>query len=325
MSKLDEILSDKQIPKNIIKMIMNLDDNGKKALDSYYDETSEFFQNAHPMLLARRFLADPYKYSELYHYTESKALEAIFSSKTFLIGSIMHMNDDKEMRHSFELCIELLKEMNATKAEIDEFKLQWIFTMIHFDAYIWSFTVNDSSMAMERYGNLNIEFNNQTLQEKLANRFTPLNFANGWMKEGEAFVFPLVVNYDRDYQLNYLRPIIRGVLSCIQNMKIDSYDMRKIIDESLRSLYILSLCFKRPEIFEEREIRFVILRIIENGKTQEDTIFNGKPMIKLPINENDISAIIINHDWDGKEEKIFDILHKSGFSNVEIRKTRLPY
>lgn len=30
MSKLDEILSDKQIPKNIIKMIMNLDDNGKK-------------------------------------------------------------------------------------------------------------------------------------------------------------------------------------------------------------------------------------------------------------------------------------------------------
>lgn len=61
MRKLDEILGNKNIPKEIVKKVMSLDENGKKALDSYYDESSEFFQNAQPALLARRFLADPQK------------------------------------------------------------------------------------------------------------------------------------------------------------------------------------------------------------------------------------------------------------------------
>ena len=215
--------------------------------------------------------------------------------------------------------------MNATEDEIHEFQCQFIFTIIHFDAYIWSFTDNDSSLAMQRYGDVNIEFDNQRLQEKLADQFTPLNFANGWMKEGDAFVFPLVVNYDRDYQLKYLQPIVRVILSSIQNMKIDPYDMNQLLNESMKSLYILSLCFKRSEIKEEKEIRFVILRIIRNGETQEDIEFNGKPMIKVTIHQDDIPAIDISHVWDGKGQQMLELLHKNGFNKTQVRKTRLPY
>lgn len=325
MTKLEEILSSGSIPSEIIQKINKLDEGGKDALNSYYDETSEFYKNAQPMLLARRFIADPQKYATLYHYTTSDALEAILKAKTFLAGSINYMNDEKEIKHTINLSTSLLNKLGASEQEITQFKYNFIRAMSFFDVYLWSFTTNGSSMAMGRYGDVALGFNNQELQNILADNFTPRSFANGNMKNGDAFVFPLIVNYDKNFQLNYLFPIIKVILSCIRNMEIDPIDMSEILNSSLRSLYILSICFKRPEIWEEREIRFLILRITDDRTTNADVVLNGKPRIEVPLDFNCLRQVIIDRSWSGKEDEMRKLMDKYGFYKTNVSLTKLPY
>lgn len=138
-------------------------------------------------------------------------------------------------------------------------------------------------------------------------------------------MFPLRVNYDQKYQLDYLFPIVKVALACIQNMKIDPFDMKKILKDSMAALYLLSLCFKRYEIREENEVRFLILRVVTDGTTQEDLSFNHRRMVKVGIDDKFLRSIIINRNWDGKEKILSDMVRKYGFINTEIKKTTIPY
>ena len=74
---LDEILNSTKFPdevtrNQVFETVNSLDQDGKEALLAYQDESSEFFQNAQPELLAKRFLAEPNKYPQLFHYTTHK-------------------------------------------------------------------------------------------------------------------------------------------------------------------------------------------------------------------------------------------------------------
>ncbi|MFT8393769.1 MAG: hypothetical protein ABF624_07050, partial [Liquorilactobacillus ghanensis] len=48
--RLTEILKDKCIPKNLWEMIESLPQNGRIALDNYYNEDSDFYKHASPQL-----------------------------------------------------------------------------------------------------------------------------------------------------------------------------------------------------------------------------------------------------------------------------------
>lgn len=325
LDKLNEILESQNIPMSVKKTVKNLNTLGKEALNSYYDKSSSFYRNAQPGNLARNFFASSKEYPDLYHYTQGKSLKAILKSKNFYIGSISEMNDTEEMKHTFDMCCKCLSSLKATSDEINEFKIEFIATMIRFDVYVWSFNPNGNSMAMERYGDVALGFSNQEVQERLTERFTPMNLFEGDLKQGDAFVFPLKVNYDQKYQLDYLFPIIRVALACIQNMKIDPFDMKRILKDSMVALYLLSLCFKRYEIREENEVRFLILRVVTDGTTQEDLLFNNRRMVKVGIDDKILKSIIINHNWDGKEKALSDIVRKYGFMDTEIKKTTIPY
>lgn len=327
---LDEILNSTKFPdevtKNqVFKTVHSLDDDVQEALLAYQDESSEFFQNAQPKLLAKKFLADPSKYSQLFHYTTSESLKLILETKTFLAGSIGEMNDSEEVKHTYDLCVNTLTSLGASENEIHEFSIQFVFTMIHFDTYLWCFTDNGDSMAMGRYGDVALEFDNQDVQNIVSNEFTPLNFANGYLKSGDAFVFPLVVNYDHEFQRQYLFPIVRVVLTCIRNMDIDSTDMNEILQNSMHPLYLLSLCFKRPEIWEEREIRFVILRLVKDGRTQEDIVLKNKHKIKIGLNESVLKQVILDRNWTNKMSEMRGTLNKYGFIGTDLRLTKIPY
>ena len=63
---------------------MNKD--GMQLLNDYYDENSNFINEAQPEL-ANKFYADPSKIKNLYHYTTYEAFEK-FIFIYFLIGSI---------------------------------------------------------------------------------------------------------------------------------------------------------------------------------------------------------------------------------------------
>ncbi|WP_438341114.1 hypothetical protein ACSKF1_03730 [Lactiplantibacillus plantarum] len=328
---MDELLAtcnfpNEDIKNQVIQTLNALDDDGKKALLAYNDESSDFFQNAQPMLLASRFLADPKKYPKLYHYTKSSSLKLILRSRTFLTGSISEMNDSEEIKHTNDMCLKILKSLGASKNELDEFSIQFIATMIHFDIYLWCFTNSGDSMAMSRYGDTALEFNNQDIQNNLASKFTPLNFANGYMKSGDSFVFPLVVNYDQEFQEQYLIPILKVILGAIRNIDVDPSDMKEILQNSLHSIFMLSLCFKRPEIWEEREIRFVVLRLVKDGSSQEEIITSsGKHKVKIPLNDSTLKQIILDRNWENKESDMRNLLDQFGFNGTRIRLTKIPY
>ncbi|MCT3188247.1 MULTISPECIES: hypothetical protein [Limosilactobacillus] len=327
---LDEILNSTKFPdevtrNQVFETVNSLDEDGKEALLAYQDESSEFFQNAQPELLAKRFLAEPNKYPQLFHYTTSSSLKSILETKTFLAGSISEMNDSEEIKHTYDLCVSILNSLGASENEIHEFAIQFVFTMIHFDTYLWCFTGNGDSMAMGRYGDTVLKFDNQDIQNVVSNEFTPLNFANGYLKSGDAFVFPLVVNYNQKFQRQYLLPIVKVVLACIKNMNVDLKDMNEILQNSMHSLYLLSLCFKRPEIWEEREIRFVILRLVKDGKTQEDIVLKNKHKIKIGLDESILKQVILDRNWTNKMSKMREILNKYGFVSTDLRLTKIPY
>lgn len=325
MNKLDEILRSAGIPDDTKAMINSLGDDAKAALNSYYDETSAFYQNAQPALLAHRFLADPEDNPILFHYTTANAIKSILRSKTFLVGSIKHMNDGLEIKYTVKLCCKILKQLGASSSEIENFTNHFQNKADLFDTYIWCFNPNGDSMAMERYGDIALGFDNQEVQKEMATELTPLNFAHGFMKIGDAFVFPLKVNYNKKFQTNYLMPIIKVILACIRNINIDPYDMNQILDSSISSLYLLSLCFKRESIREENEIRFAALKLTSNGETQEDVIYDNKPMIKVQLKKTMLRFVVINHDWDGRENKINDLVSQAEFDMATVRKTKIPY
>lgn len=325
LDKLNEILESQNIPTSVKETVKKLNLLGKEALNSYYDKSSFFYKNAQPGNLAHNFFASPKEYPDLYHYTQSKSLESILKSKNFLIGSIDEMNDTEEMKHTLDMCCKCLSSLKATSDEKNKFRIEFIATMIRFDAYVWSFNPNGNSMAMERYGDVALGFSNQEVQERLTERFTPMNLFEGYLKQGDAFVFPLRVNYDQEYQLDYLFPIVKVALACIQNMKVDPFDMKQVLKDSMAALYLLALCFKRYEIREENEVRFLILRVVTDGITQEDLLFNNRRMVKIGIDDKFLRSIIINHDWDGKEKIFSDMVRKHGFINTKIKKTAIPY
>lgn len=69
MDEVDKILTQNNIPESTKKMIRMLSKDGREALNSMWDKDSIFWKHAQPVEIATRFIADPEKYKNLFHYT----------------------------------------------------------------------------------------------------------------------------------------------------------------------------------------------------------------------------------------------------------------
>jgi len=322
MDKLFEIMNNSTIPKKTRDMINRLSLEGKRALNSMYDEDSDFFKHAQPVKLADKFFADPKKYPVLYHYTDFNGLNGILSSKSFRIGSQYYMNDPNENIYVFKLAKEYLVNNNVANDEIDFFKNDY--HREQFDPYIWSFTYNDHSEALLAYGDFALEFYNQELENNLVIQLNPGIDDFNQMCNGNSYVFPLKVEYNVKIQKEYIKSVMRTYLGAVRNLNIDPYDMYEVIKDCYAALNFFGLCFKNPILYQEEEIRFVVFRRNDNNTLCPNELVNGRPTVIFPFSLDLIKKIIYSRNIV-KLNSVKKLLKSVDLDTTLLEKTKLPY
>lgn len=318
---LKKAVDNPKVPLKTKFMIESLSESGKDVLNSFLDKNSSLYYHSQPQIICKKFWASPQIFPYLYHYTTLEGVKGILSSGTFRIGSQYHMNDRGEHIYVTGFAKQILISLKASQNEIETF-LKWYGGEI-FDIYIWSFTKNDHSQALMTYGDYALEFNNQEIQTNLSKFLNPNVNDPFRFKKGNSYVFPLKVEYDRSCQEEYLKPIMAAYLKAYRNLRADPDDMKEIIYNCFRALSLFSICFKNPNLYQEEEIRFVVLKINNDNRLHPDKVVNGKPVILFPFDLKMIKSVI--YSWQVEDLRpIKSILQEYHLSN-RLERTKLPY
>lgn len=310
---------------DLYTILKHLNSNGQLALLQYLNEQSDFQKHSNPYLIAKKFYADPNINKNIYHYTSIDSLKNILLKRQFFVGSINDMNDPMEIKYTYSLALRELKKLGASAEEINTFKDDSKVPI--FDTYIWSFTYNDHSQALQNYGEIALEFNTQKVQEVLANRYTNPEFEN--MQSGNGYVFSINVEYDLKTQEDYIMPVIIEWLRAYRGLRFnETIDLAKEIRmQCLQALFLFSICFKREKYEQEQEIRFVIARLTHDNDFQNDLSFNGSPKSIADISPDMLNGIVVTHKnhADRKIDYLRHLLDKQGFNKTKVRLTSLDY
>lgn len=300
---------------------MNKD--GIQLLNDYYDENSNFYQRAQPELIANEFYADPNIIKNLYHYTTYEAFEKILSSSTFFIGSIHYMNDNKEIRYVYEM---MKSELGSLGAFLDIInKIEELSSILPVDVYVWSFSENDYSQALSNYGDIALGFDSQEVMEHLASYYSKGKKTLDEYTVGNAYVFPLKVEYNHEVQSKYIRTLAHAWLVSHDNLKNDPDDMEVIIESIVQALHFFSLFFKNPYLRQEEEIRYIIFNINEDNLLNPELCMNNKPFTHCKITNEILKEVIINPNSEKNLEEVENSLNKQGFTNALVNLSKLPY
>lgn len=311
------------VNKATLVMLESLDSDAQLLLADEFNKHSNYNKRVQSENIAHTFCADPSQQPILYHYTTLNALKAIVDSRSFLIGRYTDMNDKKEKKYAYSLCNSVLEKAGASQQELAVFNED--IATPNFDYYIMSLTKNKNSQALANYGDLALQFNNQDVQDQLATQITPPHFYKK-LDPGDGLVYPLKVLYKQSEQLEYINTIMHAWLVAFRNRQRDFSDMIEIRNQVLRALEIYSQCFKDPILYQEEEIRFVVVKAIsEQQMVLPDVSFHNKPKIKLKIKPSMIKAVIVSHKLESKMNEIRDILNSAGFNQTKVQLTDLPY
>lgn len=321
--KLFQVIKDDNIPSKMMNMLESLDTDAQRLLADHYDETSNYYRRVQPENIAHTFGVDPVKHPLLYHYTDLNALRAIVRSRSFLIGRYTNMNDKSEKKYAYNLFKNILQEAGASSDELNVFNKD--IEKPVFDYYIMSLTHNKNSQALSKYGDIAIQFKTQDIQDHLAAKITPSHFYKK-LNPGDGLVYPLKVLYNRKEQLNYINTVMNAWLTAFRNRERDFPDMFQIRNEVLQALALYSQCFKNSVLYQEEEIRFVVVKAItQENAVMPDLYFHNRPKITLPIEPNMIDTIIVSHNLENQINDISKMLRSFGFNNTQVKLTDLPY
>lgn len=323
MKELEKILKDPKVSEDVKRIVQSMNKDGLQLLNDYYDENSNFYQRAQPELIANEFYANPKKIKNLYHYTTYEAFEKILSSSTFLIGSIHYMNDDKEIKYVYELMKKELKLLGAPDYII--LKLEELNTILPDDVYVWSFSENDYSQALSNYGDIALGFDNQEIMECLASYYSKRKKTLDEYTVGNAYVFPLKVEYDYEVQSKYITTLAHAWYVAHDNFEKDPYDMDEIIKSIVQALHFFSLFFKNPILRQEEEIRYIIFNINEDNLLNPELYMNNKPFTSCKITNEILKEIIINPNSDKNIKEVKSMLIRKGFTKTSVNMSKLPY
>ena len=323
MKELEKILEDPKVSEGVKRIVQSMNKDGMQLLNDYYDENSNFYQRTQPELIANEFYADPNKIKNLFHYTSYEAFEKILSSSTFLIGSIHYMNDDKEIKYVYELMREELKLLGAPNDII--LKLEELNTILPDDVYVWSFSENDYSQALSSYGDIALGFDSQGVMEQLASYHSKGKKTLDEYTVGNAYVFPVKVEYDYEVQSKYIKALAHAWLVAHDNFKYDPDDMKEIIGSVVQALHFFSLLFKNPYLRQEEEIRYIIFNINEDNLLNPELYMNNKPFTSCKITNEILKEVIINPNSEKNLEEVENLLNKQGFTNTLVNLSKLPY
>ncbi|WP_210128617.1 MULTISPECIES: hypothetical protein [unclassified Staphylococcus] len=323
MKELEKMLEDPKVSEDVKRTVQSMSKEGMQLLNDYCDVNSNFYQRVQPELIANEFYANPQKIKNLYHYTTYEAFEKILSSSTFLIGSIHYMNDDKEIKYVYELMKEELKLLGAPNDII--LKLEELNTILPNDVYVWSFSENDYSQALSNYGDIALGFDSQGVMEQLASYYSKGKKTLDEYTVGNAYVFPVKVEYDYEVQSKYIKALAHAWLVAHDNFKYDPDDMEEIIGSVVQALHFFSLLFKNPYLRQEEEIRYIIFNINEDNLLNPELYMNNKPFASCKITNEILKEVIINPNSEKNLEEVENSLNKQGFTNALVNLSKLPY
>ncbi|UQS85666.1 hypothetical protein MOO46_03705 [Apilactobacillus apisilvae] len=307
-------------PTEFHKIYDSLNQYGKSALNSITDENSDYQKHSHDHIY-KHFYINAHDIGEIYHYTSIGALKNIVKTKLFYVGYIHSMNDPLEVRYTYRVAIKYLQQLGATKDEIKIFINDY--QNINYDSYVWSFSPNRNSQALANYGDVALGFDSQKIQKKLSDQYTCPNFKR--MEEGYGYVFPLKVEYDQNVHQEFIQPIIQEWLNSYRGLNgIWNSVARDIQNKCLSSLFLLSLCFKRQILWQEEEIRYVIVKPKSNH-FDASALVSDRPISLAKINPNILREVILSRNSESRKQEVKDILNDNGFAKTKVKITDLPY
>lgn len=227
------------------------------------------------------------------------------------------------MDYTFKLLKDKLVELEAPETLLEE--IRNIKYNVPFDIYVWCFSENDHSQSLLNYGELALGFKSKDVMDKLA-----LNFSEGARTlddfvEGNAYVFPLQVEYDLKIQTEYIKIIAKMWLAAFKNRDKDPYDMGEIISTCLQVIYLFSLCFKNPYLRQEEEIRYLIININNSSDFKPDFRLEGKPFVSFNLSSDMLRKVILSKKNLPRIEEAKLILQEQGFDMTQVESTKLPY
>ncbi|MCP9329101.1 hypothetical protein [Liquorilactobacillus satsumensis] len=323
MTVLDEILNSPDIPIGTKLKVESLDKLGKEALNAYYDENSDFYRHARTEALIKKFYANPEEITYLYHYTSYETLKKIVSGQKFFLGSIHHMNDVQEMTYTLQLLEKEFMQLDAPQPLLNELKAMK--NKLPWDVYIWCFSENDHSQSLSNYGEIALGLKNQNVMNTLATHFSEGAETLADFSPGNAYVFPLKVEYNLQTQTEYIKPIAKVWVSAYKNLCKDPEDMKSLILDCVQAVYLCSLCFKSRYLRQEEEIRYLVIKINENHDLNPDFYLNHKPFVSCELKPAILDKVILSKKIATKLDEIRDFLHDNKFDSTKIESTKLPY
>lgn len=260
------------------------------------------------------FKENPY----LCHYTQIESLKKILESKTFYVGSAYQMNDKTEHNYVYDLAQAILATMGIKEECIESF-VDEVNSAI-FDYYIWSFSANEDSQALNHYGNVALKFRTKKIYQSLTQKFCPLDLKSA--SSNNALIMPLKVCYNIESQVAIL-----NILMCkyVASLFLPKKDSQNIKMEVLAHLAILSTFFKDPLYYQEEEIRLVLFKTSNDNNPHPEKIINDKRKLIANITPDTLEEIRVFKDAENRIPEIKTFLSNSEFNNVKVELTRLGY
>jgi len=305
----------------------------EQALNAFYNNRDEFKYLNFISLIAKfgvNVKERPYNY--LYHYLFKNDLIQILKSGQFYIGKQDDMNDPQEHYFTMQrMRVWLLSKYKGQTNLVDD-RFQDLFFKTPYWTYLWSFTTDRNSQAMQRYGDTCIRVDSKRVYDDLMESCT--NFKKGQRDTvplTPPLLMPLKVCYDNNVINDYTEYLADAFSRYFE--EDNEAGMQEIID----FLKFYSMIFKNSILKEEKEIRFVLNRPIFTSKKPYDIEVSKKYKLIGKITPENLTSIIVNHQTDtwyqGKQINTIDdtirdlryVVQECGFKQTRISKTQLPY
>lgn len=292
-----------------------------------YSKNPEIFKYCTPYGITGRFLFNQNDRSTLYHYLPWKDLKKIIKSKKFYIGYQDQMNDPLDRKYIYGIARNLLIKRRVSTSTLNAF-LQLSKRTV-FDRYIWSFSANNHSLAMQNYGDVAMEMDVNSIIDYLTNKNDEFYIIKKLKDRPKLPIFPVKVCYDPKVHYEYANVAI--------NKFIDGFNNHDYINMmfGVEAFDFYSMIFKRKILEEEQEYRFIISRVkpIKESWHTWDKKINTRNKIIGEVTKDNLKSIIVNHkisenktvQWDNAISKIHNSLEENGFLNTRVRRTVLPY
>ena len=280
------------------------------------------------------------KPKELYHYTSPKALKGILKSNNLWFSNIYFLNDKSEMKYTYLLTLELLKNFKHTL--VPDF-YQKILSRAEYMTCNTYYEEESEIFARLEYYVLCLSTENNCLN--LWSNYTKTNDKTGYniafsldklqdcidSKGYEFFAFAPVC-YDVEKQKEMLTNTILKYNERYKNAK-NGKDKQIVLWDIIDNFKIYSVFLKHPAFFAENEYRIVIgIRTHSHEENCEFEIQNGIFVLHIehempdPEENSIINSITISPTCD-KELAVYSLrkfTNAMKHYNVEIYSSDIP-